>query len=129
MGGGRMNPLQSCKMMLKNLLIGYLFNVILLFIYAILLTYTNVAESSIPITTALLGMVCVFFISWFSLKKIKKNGLKNGALIGGMYVLLWYFTSSILAKTFTYTGQTIFTMVLYLLLGILGGIIGVNMFY
>ena len=123
-----MERVHCFKMMLKNIILGYLFNLILLFFYAVILTYTSISEETIPITTALLGLICVFMSSFISLKAIKKNGLKNGALIGLLYSVLWFVTSSIFSKSFAYSGQTLVTMLLYMILGMVGGMIGVNLF-
>ena len=122
---GRLN---SCKIVLKKILLGFLLHIILLFIYAVFLTYTNVPERTIPIVTALLGMICVFCISFLTAKAFKKNGLKNGAMMGMLYILIWYFVSSMISNSFSFSTRTVGTILLYILVGIFGGIVGVNMF-
>ena len=58
--------------------------------------------------------------------KIKKNGLLNGGIIGGGYILIIYLVSSILNWKFTLNLQSIIMIVSAIVFGILGGIIGVN---
>ena len=58
--------------------------------------------------------------------KIKKNGLLNGALIGGIYMITIYLISSILNWKFGLEIKSIIMIVIGMMFGILGGIIGVN---
>ena len=58
--------------------------------------------------------------------KIKKNGLLNGGIIGGGYILIIYLVSSILNWKFTLNQQSIIMIVSAIVFGVLGGIIGVN---
>lgn len=58
--------------------------------------------------------------------KIKKNGILNGATIGGGYILILYLVSSILNVNFSLNIQSLVMIIIGILFGILGGIIGVN---
>ena len=58
--------------------------------------------------------------------KIRKNGLINGGIIGGAYILIIYLISSILNWKFGLEIQSIIMIVIGMIFGILGGIIGVN---
>lgn len=58
--------------------------------------------------------------------KIRKNGLLNGALIGGIYMITIYLISSILNWRFRLEIQSLIMIVIGMIFGILGGIIGVN---
>ncbi len=58
--------------------------------------------------------------------KIKKNGMLNGALIGGSYILILYLISSTLNMRFSLNIQSIIMIAAGILFGIVGGIIGVN---
>ena len=58
--------------------------------------------------------------------KIKKNGLINGGLIGGIYIITIYLISSILNWKFSLNIQSIIMIITAIVFGILGGIIGVN---
>ena len=58
--------------------------------------------------------------------KIKKNGLINGGIIGGSYILILYVVSSILNWKFSLNIQSIIMIITAVIFGILGGIIGVN---
>ena len=60
---------------------------------------------------------------WF---KIKKNGLLNGALIGGIYLIGIYLLSGIINHNFSVTIQSLIIIVAGMICGMFGGIIGVN---
>ena len=57
---------------------------------------------------------------------MKKNGLINGALIGGIYILLLYFISSLLNWKFGLNLQSLVMIIVGVIFGIVGGIVGVN---
>lgn len=59
-------------------------------------------------------------------RKMKKNGLLNGAIIGGIYMVSIYLISSLLNSNFSLNGLSIIMIVVGMIFGLLGGIIGVN---
>ena len=58
--------------------------------------------------------------------KIRRNGLVNGGLVGGLYILILYIISSLLNWKFSLNMQSIIMIIVGTIFGILGGIIGVN---
>ena len=59
--------------------------------------------------------------------KIKEKGMVNGALVGLIYILILYLLSSIFSTGFGVNGYA-FSMILFnVIIGMIGGIIGVNM--
>lgn len=111
---------------LKGILISFLVTLVGIFLFAILLTYSNVSENIIPIVLIVLTFISIFIGSVISVRKINKNGLLNGAMIGGIYVILLYLISSILNTGFAMNVYTILMIVIGMIAGIIGGIIGVN---
>ena len=99
----------------KGTLISLISTVIMLLIFSLILSFTNVQEN----TSILIG-------SSIANIKIRKNGLINGALIGACYILTIYLISSILNWKFSLNLQSIIMIVIAIIFGILGGIIGVN---
>ena len=59
-------------------------------------------------------------------KNIKKNGIVNGAIIGGIYILILYCISSILNWKFALSLQSVIMITIGVIFGMLGGIVGVN---
>lgn len=99
---------------------------IFLIIFSIILTYTNVQEQVINPVIIVITAISILIGSSIGNCKIKKNGLINGGLIGGIYILIIYLISSILNWNFGLDIQSIIFIVVGIAFGILGGIIGVN---
>jgi putative membrane protein (TIGR04086 family) len=110
----------------KSVLIAYIITFILTLIYAILLSYTNISESTIPTCMFVINIFSVFIASSIAVIKIKENGLKNGGLVGLMYIIIMYLLSSLTSVGFAVSGYAISTIIFNILLGMVGGIIGVN---
>ena len=100
---------------------------ILLFIFAILLTYTKLQENIISPVIIVVTAISILIGSSISTLKIKKNGFLNGALVGIIYIVTIYFISSITGSGFACNINTIIMMASSVIAGMLGGIIGVNL--
>ena len=114
------------KGVIKGVVISYIFTIVMCLIYAVVLTYTNVQENTIPPVIIVITAVSIFIGSTMGNYKIQKNGLLNGALVGLIYIVTIYLISSILNGYFTLNMASIIMVVLSILFGILGGIIAVN---
>lgn len=110
----------------KGLGISLIVTLISIFLFSIILTYTNVSDNIIPIVIISLTFVSILVGSSISMKRESKNGMINGAIIGGIYVVLLYLISSFLNTGFALNGYTIGMIVAGTISGIIGGIIGVN---
>ena len=60
------------------------------------------------------------------MKKTLKNGMINGAIIGGLYVIMLYTISSFLNTGFALNTYTIIMIISGIISGVIGGIIAVN---
>ncbi len=110
----------------KGVGISLLTTIILLLIFAAVLTYTKVSETIINPTIIVITAISILIGSSIGNIKIRKNGLLNGALIGAGYIFTIYLISSILNWKFTLEIQSIIMILVGMFFGILGGIIGVN---
>ena len=122
-----MEGMNKVKTIVKGVLLGYIITIISLIIYSAILAYTNVSEKSIPLVLFIIGLASVFIASSLTVIKIKKSGLKNGGLIGLCYVMILYVLSSFYGVGFSLTKYSILTIILYIFLGMFGGIVGVNL--
>ncbi len=111
---------------LKFVGIAYLMTLIFLVIFAALLVYTNVPESFMDTGVLIIILISILISSFLSVKKTKENGLKNGAIIGAAYILILYVLSSVFVTGFSLTAYSIVTIILSGIIGMIGGIIGVN---
>lgn len=110
----------------KGIGISLLITVIALIIFSIILTYTNIEENVINPVIMIITAISILIGSSIENTKIKKNGLINGGMIGGCYILIIYLISSILNWKFSLNVNSIIMIVAAIIFGILGGIIGVN---
>lgn len=111
---------------LKGAGISLLTTVILLIIFSLLLTYTNIQENVINPVIIMITAVSILIGSSIGIGKMKRDGLINGAIVGVVYMIVIYLISSILNWEFKLNIQSIIMIGIGIAFGILGGIIGVN---
>lgn len=111
----------------KGIGISIIITLILLFVFSLLLTYTNISENTIPAVVIVITGISILIGSSVINLKIKKNGIINGAIVGGSYILTLYVISSILSGSFALTVPAIIMIIVGFVTGMLGGIIGVNL--
>lgn len=111
----------------KGMGIALISTFILLLIFSVMLTYTDVNENTIAPVIMVVTAISILIGSTIGNRKIKKNGLLNGAIIGGGYILILYLISSILNWNFSLNLQSMIMIVIGIVFGIIGGIVGVNL--
>lgn len=115
---------------IKNILVGsglaVIITLVLLLIFAAILTYTDVKENTIKPVIIVVTAISILMGSGISTRKIKKRGLINGGIVGLIYVLAIYLLSSFTGSGFELNMYSIIMIVAGVMAGILGGIIGVN---
>lgn len=116
----------NIKKIIKGSLISIIVTILGLLIFASLLSYTNISESTIPTVTIIITAISILIGSSLSMSTIKKNGIINGAIIGVIYIITIYILSSIIEGTFSLNRYSIMMIIGSILAGALGGIIGVN---
>lgn len=114
--------IKCVKSIFKGVLISFVSTVIFLIIFSIILTYTNIQENVINPVIIVLTAISIFIGSSIGNMKIKKNGLINGGLIGGIYMIMIYLVSSILNWEFGLDLQAI----IFILVGVIFGVLGRN---
>ena len=120
------NNSNGIVIILKGTLISIIATIVLLMIFAAVLTYSNINENSMPTVIIVVTALCILVGSQITTLKIKRNGIINGALVGAIYILALYLISSIISKDFSLNIYSIIMMATSILIGGIGGIIGVN---
>ncbi|MBR3324948.1 MAG: TIGR04086 family membrane protein [Clostridia bacterium] len=111
---------------IKGILISILSSLLLLFFMSIILAYSNTSEAVIPVAIIVISSISILMGSAFSTKSIMKNGLINGAIVGCVYILILYLLSSIIMVGFNLNMKSLIMMLVSIVIGMTGGIIGVN---
>ena len=100
----------------KGIIISCIITFVLLFIYAIVLTYTSLGESTIgPVIVAITGVSI-----------LAGSSMPSGTFQVFVYILLIYLLSSILGSGFSLNMYSIIMIGIGIVAGIIGGIVGVN---
>lgn len=111
---------------LRGIGISLITTLVLLMVFAVFLTYTNIQETTINPVIMIITAISILIGSSLGNLKIRKNGLINGAIIGASYIIVIYLISSILNWKFSLNIQSLIMISVSIIFGILGGIIGVN---
>ena len=112
---------------LKGVGISVVFTIICLFIFSCLLVFTDLSESLMQPVIIIVTGVSILIGSSIGNRKVKKNGIINGAIVGLIYILCIYLISSVIGGgDFALNMQAIIMMAVGIVCGIIGGIIGVN---
>lgn len=118
---------KSILKIVKGSLITIIISAILLTVYAAILAYTNISENTIiPVLFTITG-ISILIGSFMSSKTIRKQGILNGGLIGGIYVIVLYLISSLFTGNFSLDINSILMIVIGVISGMIGGIVGVNL--
>lgn len=112
---------------IKGSLFAIIISLVFLFIYACLLTYTNISEETMTPVVITISGISILIGSSISSMKIKKQGMLNGALVGLIYMIFIYLLSSIILTGFVLDMKSIIMIVVGALAGMIGGVIGVNL--
>lgn len=112
---------------LKGSIFAIILSVILLTIFALLLTYTQLSESTImPVVLTITG-ISILIGGTISSRKMKKNGLLYGGSVGLIYIIILYLASSLCLTGFSLSNKSFLMIVVGIITGMIGGIVGVNL--
>jgi len=111
----------------KGVLISILTTLAFLLLLSLVLTYSNISETIIPISIVIISAMSILLGSLIITKKMKKNGIIYGGIIGIVYIMLLYLISSIISKGFYMNIYSMAMIIFSIFAGMFGGILGVNM--
>ena len=97
-----------------------------LIIYSVILASTEIGENTINYVVIGISALIILIGSIISVSKIAKNGMLNGAIVGGIYIVIIYLLSSIINLNFDINSNSIILIFFSMVAGMLGGVIGVN---
>lgn len=112
---------------LKGTFIAIIISVIFLLIFAMLLCYTEISENTIKPVVLIITGISILIGSVISARKIRKNGLINGGIVGFVYVIILYIISSLTLVGFSININSAIMLLIATITGMLGGIIGINL--
>lgn len=111
---------------LKGSLIALSMSLLLVLLFAFLLKFTNIPDSTINPINQLIKGISIFLGVFVGLKKSKELGLVSGLLIGFIYTIFAFLIFSILSGSFTFDITLLTDIVFGAVIGSICGIICVN---
>ena len=118
--------MEGLKNILQGIVISIVCTFVFLFVFSLILTYTNVSETFIAPVIIVVTAISIFIGSSIGNFNMRRNGLINGAIIGGIYLLSIYMLSGIINHNFNLNMQSIIIIIVGIICGMFGGVIGVN---
>ena len=112
---------------LKGSILAIVITIFCLAIYAGILTYTTISENTITPVILVISGISILIASSISSRKLKKQGMISGGIIGLIYILVIYLLSSILSGEFSLNSNSIILIIVCIITGMVGGSIGINM--
>lgn len=112
---------------LKGLATSYIFTFVSFLIFSVLLSFTNIPDSSIPNIILVISILGILIGSATCTRFAHSQGLLWGAVVGLLYSLLLYLLSSILLVGFSSGMSTIYLVICSALFGSIGGVVGINL--
>lgn len=120
------NVILNLKVIAKTVVTAFLITVILMGVLALLICYTPISEEAITPSVYVLNYFSVFMAGLLSAARAKRRGFVTGGLSGGLYMLLVYFLGYLLFGGIEFTKAVAMNILYCLVLGIIGGVVGIN---
>lgn len=115
------------KIFLKGIVLAFIISLGLTFLLAVVLNFINISDGIIDFIIMFISSFSILITTFIIGRKLKKNGIFIGCILGISYVLVLYIISSIINMNFIITIKFLEIFVMSLIFGIIGGIIGVNL--
>ncbi len=110
----------------KGVLRAAVITTILLVIYAIIMTFTDVSKQVTSVYYLLVTCLSVIYGAIYSAKKNNKNGWLVGMLVAFLYMLLLYIISTVIFKDVSLGTKELLRMAIAVMVGALSGMLGIN---
>ncbi|MBQ2897411.1 MAG: TIGR04086 family membrane protein [Clostridia bacterium] len=114
------------KRAFKGVLISIFVNIALLILLAVIITYSNLEIDYAPLIGKSIFYLGAFLSGFFSSLGIKNNGWILGLLSGIVYSLTILLFGALASENFSFKLSLITTPALAIILGVIGGIAGIN---
>ncbi|MDD2481474.1 MAG: TIGR04086 family membrane protein, partial [Lutispora sp.] len=112
---------------IKSIFLALIISLICIIIYAIVLSITPVSDNTMSVITQVITMISIVAASLYCSRKIRSKGWLYGIIIGIIFVLVIIPISMIWGQMPTFDKYFVAKLLMASLVGLVGGIIGVNM--
>lgn len=111
---------------IKGIGYSYLNTLVMICILSLVYTYTQVSEEFTPIIMKLNIVVSIAIGTFISSKNLRNKGWLNGVIIGMTYTLILVIIGAYLKGNVIFVTKNIGKVIVNMFIGIIFGIIGVN---
>ena len=111
---------------LKNVALSYIITVILLLVFAFLLTYTDISADIVSPTVFLITVLSIMLSGILNGRNTSEKGWLSGILSGLLYMIILYVLGIIIFSDISLNTNGILMLICGMLFGAIGGIIGIN---
>ena len=112
--------------LIKGVMMGYAITCIIFLAYAMLITYTQMSERSLPIVIAVTTLLSVMIAGFDASKGAPSRGWMWGMIAGFIYMAVLGVIMIVMLPGFSADTRTLTVIMLSLAGGALGGILGIN---
>jgi putative membrane protein (TIGR04086 family) len=112
----------------EGVLRGFILTLILILIYAAIMTFTDISSGVSSVFYMITTLISIMYGTVYTVRKIKKKGWVIGLIISIMYMIILYLLYIISGKdsTLIYNQSTLIRLALAVAVGILSGMLGIN---
>lgn len=111
----------------EGVLRGFIITVVLLLIFAVIMTFTEVNEAISSLFYLVTTLLSIMYGSIYAVKKIKRKGWLVGIVVALLYLLVLYVVSVISGNSAVIGVNRLMRFSLAILVGTLSGMIGINL--
>ncbi|AVQ47285.1 TIGR04086 family membrane protein [Clostridium sporogenes] len=117
---------KNTEFIVQGLLRAIIITVIMLLIFAVILTFKDIGEKISSIIYLLITILSIMYGTIYAVRKINKKGWLIGLVISIIYMVIIYIISIVSGNTLTFGTDRFIRIFLALILGILSGMLGIN---
>lgn len=111
----------------EGVLRGFVITVILLLIFAVVMTFVEVSSRTSYIFYLITTILSIMYASIYAVRKIGQKGWLIGILVTLIYLVILYVVSIISGNSVVIGEGGFIRILLALIVGVLSGIIGINL--
>jgi putative membrane protein (TIGR04086 family) len=120
------NESMSLVAVLKGILAAYIITIPAFMLFALILANTDYSQKLITPAVVITTIISVLTAGSISTRGLKNKGWLNGSIVGFLYMLILYLSSSLIYRNFVIDKYVVTMVVIGILTGAIGGIIGIN---
>lgn len=110
----------------KSVFLALIISLVCIIIYAIVLSLTSVSDSTMSVITQVITMISIVASAIYCSRRIKSKGWLYGMIVGIIFILVIIPISMIWGQVPTFDKYFIARILMAALVGLIGGMIGVN---